>query len=185
MEYYSCHTCGTHNEDYVKYCKRCGAWLVGDAKKVVVKKNKAIKNIVSTLFFLVVVVGALVFFFKPGSLGSHTSTNEIVFEDIEISNQFKISQFVISDPSSNSPTIAAELHSMIDTKLPLSIQAVFFDGNGNRVGIATTRIGHQLLANSTTTILFDIEDGNELKRTANVRIEIVNESPMETLERLL
>lgn len=185
MEYYSCPTCGTHNEDYVKYCKRCGAWLVGDAKKVVAKKHRGLINTLSTLFFLVIVIGAVAFFLKPEWSDSPSSKNEIVFGDTDIGGQYKVSQLAINFPSGKTPSVAAEFTSKVATKLPLNIKAVFFDGEGKRVGIATTRIGHQLSANSTTTIVFEIEDGSDLKRASNVRIEITSESPLEVLEGLL
>lgn len=54
MDYYVCPVCKTENEDYVKYCKRCGHWLLSDsfpAKKVRrggggTKALKVIRNVI-------------------------------------------------------------------------------------------------------------------------------------------
>jgi hypothetical protein len=43
VKYYECPTCKTENEEYVKYCKKCGAWLLSDTfpAKLVSRKKKS------------------------------------------------------------------------------------------------------------------------------------------------
>ncbi|MNC05556.1 hypothetical protein D3C75_530440 [compost metagenome] len=63
--------CKTENEDYVKYCKRCGNWLLSDkypAKKIKrasggTKVLKALRNVLSIISIaaVILVVGSLVY----------------------------------------------------------------------------------------------------------------------------
>lgn len=70
MDYYICPSCKTENEEYIKYCKKCGTWLLSDtfpAKKVRRKKKSIVWKVIGfvigipvTLFIILIVV-ALIF----------------------------------------------------------------------------------------------------------------------------
>lgn len=65
VDYYVCPTCKTKNEDYVKYCKRCGTWLLSEtfpAKKVSKKKGTRFG------YWLLGVIAALIIFGIYGML---------------------------------------------------------------------------------------------------------------------
>lgn len=77
MEYYVCPSCKTENEDYVKYCKKCGTWLLSEsfpAKKVSRKKSRF-------GLWIVVIIIALIGFGIYGTLSDTPNT-----ENIPVSN---------------------------------------------------------------------------------------------------
>jgi hypothetical protein len=72
LDYYVCPICKTENEDYVKYCKRCGTWLLNEsfpARKVVKKRNSVGKILQRGLFIIIGVIALIgvIGQFLPGS----------------------------------------------------------------------------------------------------------------------
>lgn len=177
MDIYICPMCKQENGEHQKYCLNCGTWLLDPnfpAKKkenIQTKTTKRGFGIVA----LLVIIGVIWFGLKNGA-----SANKIVFGDVQIGDQYTISQLVVNISRSS---ISADFTAHKTTDAPLEIAAVFYDGNGTRLGRASALIGQQLSAGQTTTINLDLDEPANLSAAKNVRIEVTPLSPLMMIER--
>lgn len=182
MEYYECPACKTANEDYIKYCKKCGVWLLSEtfpAKKIVKQSagKKILKIIGGMVLAFVGVIGLLVYLGK-GSAGM------VTFDDMSLGDNYTISQFIVSK-SMNQLTATADVTVLKDMEHPLNIVAVFYDSDDKRLIKATSNIAHRMLSNQTTTIDFAFDQYVDIRQIASVRVEVIPISPMETIDKFI
>jgi hypothetical protein len=77
VDYFECPVCKTENEDYVKYCKRCGHWLLSDsfpAKKV--RRRSGGAKAIRVLRNLLVGIAGAAILLVVGSLIYTTATGK-------------------------------------------------------------------------------------------------------------
>lgn len=177
VEYYVCPSCKTENEDYVKYCKKCGTWLLSEsfpAKKVIKAPKKSRFGLMLT-----VVIAALIGF------GAYTvyAPPDVTFSKMELGDKYTVSEFVLKRPIIGSPSVVADITFNDNLNNPVDIVAVFYDEADRRVAVASTSIIRQIYEGETTTVKLKFDEGSSVKEVAKVRIEINPISPLETLTR--
>lgn len=168
LDFYECPTCGTENEDYVKYCKKCGTWLVANAKKVIRETNKKASKVLTAIVLVLVIVGGVTYYSK---------SSNITFPEMDVGTDYTVSQFVIQKSMLKSPTAMADILVHDDMKFPLDINAIFYDERDRRIARATSSILHQMKRGQTTTVKFTFDEGYSFANVASVRIEIIPNIP--------
>lgn len=178
MDYYVCPSCKTENEDYVKYCKKCGTWLLSEsfpAKKVskFQKKKSRFGILLSIVIIALIGFGAYSVYAPP----------DVKFSRMELGDQYTVSEFVLKRPIIGNPTVIADVTFKDTMDNPVDIVAVFYDDDERRVAVASTSIIRQIYKGETTTVKLKFDDGSSVKNIAKVRVEINPISPLETLTR--
>lgn len=170
MEIYICPMCKQENGEHQKYCLNCGTWLLNPtfpAKKKGSMVRKKTGKMGASIVALLLIIGVIWFGL---SSNKGTADGKIVFGDVQIGEQFMVTQMEIS--SITNPSISADFTAKEATTTPLIVSAVFYDENGSRLGTATTSIDYLLSADQTTTIKLDLDGEVNLKNAKNARIEI-------------
>jgi len=178
LDYYVCPSCKTENEDYVKYCKRCGTWLLSEtfpAKKVSKISKKSSRFGLGVFVLIIVLIGFGVY----GTYGK----SDLRFEKMDLGDKYTVSEFVVKRPLFGSPSVAADVTFNDELKNPVDVVAVFYDDSDRRVAVASASIIRQIHKGETTTINLKFDEGSSVKDVSKVRIEINPISPLEALTR--
>jgi hypothetical protein len=170
VEYFICPSCKNKNEEHKKYCDNCGSWLLSSAYPAKKLEHKAKKRFISSIIPLVLIITIGYYGFSK-----FQEPSAIKFDSMSLGDLYTISQLTVGDQ------IAADFTTRADTKDPLEVKAAFYDSSGNRLGVATSLVGHQMAKGQTTTLVFKYDGSKD--GIKSVRVEVIPLSPLMLIDK--